>query len=44
MLSPIVARLLAELITTGRTSLPIEALSLTRFVKGEITKDPYVVG
>lgn len=44
MLSPIVARLLAELITTGRTSLPIEALGLARFAKGEITKDPYVVG
>jgi sarcosine oxidase subunit beta len=44
MLSPIVARLLAELVTTGRTSLPIDALALTRFAKGEIAKDPYVVG
>jgi sarcosine oxidase subunit beta len=44
MLSPVVAKLLAELITTGRTSLPIDALSLARFAKGEITKDPYVVG
>lgn len=44
MLSPVVARLLAELITTGRTSLPIDALSLARFAKGEITTDPYVVG
>ena len=44
MLAPIVARLLAELITTGKTSLPIDALALTRFAKGEIAKDPYVVG
>ena len=44
MLSPITAKLLAELITTGRTSLPIGALGLARFAKGEITKDPYVVG
>jgi sarcosine oxidase subunit beta len=44
MLSPIVARLLAELITTGTTSIPIESLNLRRFSTGEITKDPYVVG
>jgi len=44
MLAPIVARLLAELITTGKTSLPIDALALSRFAKGEIAKDPYVVG
>jgi sarcosine oxidase subunit beta len=43
MLSPIVSKLLAELITTGRTSIPIDNLSLERF-KGELTHDPYVVG
>ena len=43
MLSPIVSKLLAELITTGRTSIPIENLSLERF-EGELTHDPYVVG
>ncbi len=30
-LSPIVGRLLCELITEGRSSLPIEAFSITRF-------------
>ena len=44
MLSPIVARLLTELITTGKTSLPIDSLNLNRFSGGEIMKDPYVVG
>jgi len=44
MLCPIVSRLLAELITTGRTSLPIEGLSLERFAAGELAHDPYVVG
>lgn len=45
MLSPIVARLLSELITTGRTSIPIESLGLDRFsAGGELVKDPYVVG
>jgi len=44
MLSPMVARLLAELIIDGETSLPIEDLSLERFAKGEAVRDPYVVG
>jgi sarcosine oxidase subunit beta len=44
MLSPMVAKLLSELITTGKTSMPIDTLSLTRFSKGPLTKDPYVVG
>jgi len=44
MLSPIVAKLLAELITTGETSLPIDSLSLDRFGTGALTHDPYVVG
>jgi sarcosine oxidase subunit beta len=44
MLSPIVAMLLAELITTGQTSMPIDALGLSRFEKEQLTKDPYVVG
>jgi sarcosine oxidase subunit beta len=44
MLAPISARLLAELITAGKTSLPIDALGLARFAKGETAKDPYVVG
>lgn len=43
MLSPIVSKLLTELITTGKTSIPIDTLSLERF-KGELTHDPYVVG
>ncbi len=44
MLSPIVARLLAELITTGETSLPIDDLHLRRFDSGVPAHDPYVVG
>ena len=44
MLSPVVAKLLAELITTGKTSIPIDALNLARFEKEDLTKDPYVVG
>jgi sarcosine oxidase subunit beta len=44
MLSPIVSKLLAELITTGRTSLPIDSLNLRRFASGSLTHDPYVVG
>jgi sarcosine oxidase subunit beta len=44
MLSPVVATLLSELITTGNTSTPIEGLSLKRFERKDIKKDPYVVG
>jgi sarcosine oxidase subunit beta len=44
MLSPIVSKLLAELITTGTPSIPIESLSLSRFGQGMPAKDPYVVG
>jgi sarcosine oxidase subunit beta len=44
MLSPMVAKLLTELITTGTTSIPIDGLNLRRFSGGEPVKDPYVVG
>lgn len=44
MLSPITAKLLTELITTGTTSIPIDTLDLKRFAGGPLTKDPYVVG
>lgn len=44
MISPMVAKLLSELITTGKTSMPIDTLGLTRFSKGPLTQDPYVVG
>lgn len=44
MLSPIVSQLLAELITTGSTSIPIDGLNLKRFSEGTVTRDPYVVG
>ena len=44
MLSPMVAKLLGELITTGETSMPIDSLHLDRFKKGKLEKDPYVVG
>jgi len=44
MLAPIVSRLLSELITTGETSLPIDALNMRRFDAGTLQHDPYVVG
>ena len=44
MLSPIVTKILSELITTGTTSIPIDSLNINRFQKGELEKDPYVVG
>jgi sarcosine oxidase subunit beta len=44
MLSPMVAKLLTELITTGETSIPIDSLNLRRFATGELVRDPYVVG
>ncbi len=44
MLSPITAKLLTELITTGSTSIPIDTLDLKRFAAGPLTRDPYVVG
>jgi len=44
MLSPMVAKLLAELITTGNTSIPIDNLNLRRFATGDLVRDPYVVG
>jgi sarcosine oxidase subunit beta len=44
MLAPIVSKLLAELITTGETSMKIDQLSLNRFGSGELQHDPYVVG
>jgi sarcosine oxidase subunit beta len=44
MISPMVAKLLTELITTGKTSMPLDTLDLTRFSRGLLTQDPYVVG
>ncbi len=44
MISPMITKLLAELITTGKTSMPIDTLDLARFAKGPLTRDPYVVG
>jgi sarcosine oxidase subunit beta len=44
MLSPVITKLLAELITTGKTSIPIGSLSIARFAKGTLSKDPYGVG
>jgi sarcosine oxidase subunit beta len=40
MLSPVVARLLSEQITTGQASDLINGLSLKRFEEGTLTKDP----
>lgn len=37
MLAPAVSQLMAELITTGKTSIPIDNLSIKRFREGKIT-------
>ena len=44
MISPMITKLLSELITTGKTSMPIDTLDLARFERGPLTRDPYVVG
>jgi sarcosine oxidase subunit beta len=44
MLSPMVAKLITELITEGDTSIPIDSLNLKRFGQGDLVRDPYVVG
>jgi sarcosine oxidase subunit beta len=43
MIAPKVTELVAELIVDGKTSMPIDDLSLKRF-EGEITGEAYVVG
>ena len=44
MLSPVVSKLLAEMIIDGETSLPVDDLNLNRFAQGVPPRDPYVVG
>lgn len=44
MLAPAISNLMAELITTGNTSMPIEGLNLDRFKEKDLTRDPFVVG
>lgn len=44
MLSPMVAKLITELITDNATSIPIDSLNLRRFTSGDLVRDPYVVG
>jgi sarcosine oxidase subunit beta len=44
MLAPAISKLMAELITSGTTSISIEELHLERFKERELTRDPYVVG
>jgi sarcosine oxidase subunit beta len=43
MLAPITGRMLAAYIMEGRTLLPIEKLSITRFERGELILEPSVV-
>ncbi|GAB4262801.1 MAG: FAD-binding oxidoreductase [Deferrisomatales bacterium] len=43
MLSPMIGRLTAELLAGEETSLPIEALSVERFDRGELIVEPAVV-
>jgi len=44
MVAPIVGVLLAELITTGKTSIDISKLDMGRFARGELVFEPSVVG
>jgi len=44
MVAPMVAKLIAELIVEGKTSLPIESLNLKRFREGRVIKEASVVG
>jgi sarcosine oxidase subunit beta len=44
MLSPVVSKILCELITTGSSTIPIDSLDLARFSRGDAVRDPYVVG
>ena len=44
MLSPITSKLMAELITTGSTSIPIDGLRLDRFRSEDLPHDPFIVG
>ena len=43
MLSPIVGKVNAELILTGKTSIPIDKLDIRRFERGELIIEPNVV-
>lgn len=43
MLAPIIGIMLAEYILDGKTSLPIDKLSITRFERGELIREPSVV-
>ncbi|SIN69663.1 sarcosine oxidase subunit beta [Acetomicrobium flavidum] len=43
MFGPISGKLLAELIVTGTTSIPIDVLNYDRFEKGELIEEPAVV-
>jgi sarcosine oxidase subunit beta len=44
MLAPALSTLMAELITTGATSIPVDTLNLNRFSLTGLTRDPFVVG
>ncbi len=44
MLAPIVARLMAELIVTGKTSMPIESMNMRRFRDKNMVQEANVVG
>lgn len=44
MVAPVTAKLMSELIVDGKTSIPIDNLSIERFKKGVIRKEGAVVG
>ncbi|MHA1469302.1 MAG: NAD(P)/FAD-dependent oxidoreductase, partial [Candidatus Asgardarchaeia archaeon] len=43
MISPMVSKLIAELIVEGKTSIPIDSLNLRRFKEGEVKMEHMVV-
>ncbi len=43
MFGPITGKLIAELILTGKTSIPIHMLNFRRFERGELIREPAVV-
>lgn len=44
MISPVSGQLLAELITDGRTSLPLDKFAIDRFARDELERESLVIG
>jgi len=44
MIAPMTGQLMAELMTDGKTTLPIEGFRLSRFAEGDLAKESMVIG